>query len=261
VPLTGVFDSGVGGLSVLRDIRRQLPNQSLLYVADTAWCPYGPRPEEEVRARSHAIADELIRRGADSIVVACNTATAAAASSLRERLSVPVVGVEPAVKPAAAMTRSGVVGVLATESTLHGQRFAGLVQRFAEGVEVLTQACPGLVQLVERGELDGPLVDELVSSYVDPLLGHGADVLTLGCTHFPFLRASIEKAAGPNVTVLDTGAAVARQLERVLAERGLLASEPAPSEVWFLTSGEPGLVQPLMQRLWAQPLDVSALGV
>ncbi len=213
----GVFDSGVGGLTVLREIIRQLPGYDTLYLADNAHCPYGPRPGEEIRAFSEGVARYLLGRGARCIVVACNTASAAALGHLRARFpDTPFVGMVPPVKPAVALTRSGTVGVLATPATLGGRLFAEVVERFAEGVRVLTQECPGLVEQIEAGEIDGPATEELLRRYLPPLLDQHADVIVLGCTHYPFLAPVIQRLAGPAVRLLDPSEAVARQVGRVL---------------------------------------------
>lgn len=254
----GVFDSGVGGLSVLKHVREQLPRHRLLYVADSAHVPYGDKSPEYIRERSLALSRFLLEHAADAIVIACNTATAAAAALLRATLAVPIVGMEPAVKPAVAATRSGVVGVLATVGTLESAKFAALLQQYAGDVEIVTQACPGLVEQVEAGELDSAATRALVARYVEPLLARGADTLVLGCTHYPFLSPAIRAAAGPSVTLIDTGAAVARQLVRRLAEVQAGAPAGPPSER-FWTTGDPTVAQRSMARLWGAPLSVGAL--
>ncbi len=246
----GVFDSGVGGLSVLREIRARLPHEPLAFVADCRHVPYGDKPPAYIRARSLALGRFLVDEGAKTIVVACNTATAAAAETLRESLPVPVVAMEPAVKPAAAATRTGVVGVLATVGTLDSARFAALLARFGRDVRVVTQPAPGLVEQVEAGDLDGPATRALVERYARPLLDAGADTIVLGSTHYPFLRPLIADVVGATVTLVDTGAAVARQLERVLDAHGLAngTAVPAPAALW--TTGDAGAVGPVMARLW-----------
>jgi len=212
----GLFDSGVGGLTVLREVMRLLPGRDTLYLADNAHCPYGARTPAQVQALSEEISRYLLGRGAGVVVLACNTASAAALYHLRERFpATPFVGMVPAVKPAAAETRSGVVGVLATPTTLGGALFSDVVEHHAGGVRVLTQECPGLVERVEAGDLAGPATRTLLQRYVGPLLEAGADTLVLGCTHYPFLKETIEGMAGPNVRVLDPSAAVARQVQRV----------------------------------------------
>jgi glutamate racemase len=212
----GVFDSGLGGITVVGEILRLLPGERIVYIGDTAHVPYGPRPHAQVRDFSLAIGRYLTRRaGCRAVVIACNTATGPGAEALRAELTLPIVGMEPAVKPAVAATRTGRVGVLATVSTLTGDRYAQLVERFAGGVEVISQPCPGLVECVERGDLSGPEARALVSRYVAPLVAQGVDTLVLGCTHYPLLRPLIAEAAGPGITLIDTGPAVARQVARV----------------------------------------------
>jgi glutamate racemase len=210
----GVFDSGVGGLSVLTALRRHMPDAPFCYVADSSHNPYGPKPPEQIRERCLMLAEGLVARGADMLVVACNTATAVAIDALRGRLEIPVIGMEPAVKPAAAATRNGIVGVLATDGTLASARFAALLDRFAHGIRVHVLPCPDLVELVERGELDGNHARQRVERRVAALQRLGADTLVLGCTHFPLLRPLIEAAAGPECAVIDTADAVARQTLR-----------------------------------------------
>lgn len=252
----GVLDSGVGGLSVLREIRRQLPGEHVLYVADSAHAPYGDRDAAFIDRRVSAIADFLVARGAKAIVVACNTATGIAVDGLRQRLSLPVVAIEPAVKPAALRTYTGRIGVLATSRTLASDRFKGLVTTHASGVDVLEEACPGLVERVEAGDFDGPETRRLVTSYVAPLREAGVDVLVLGCTHFPFLEPVIREVAGPGVTIIDPAAAVARELARRLDQAGLTAGQTRGDEI-FLTTGDPAVVAPVFAHVWGHPVDVA----
>lgn len=224
----GVFDSGLGGLSVLRHIRSTLPHEDLLYVADSGHAPYGGKPEAFIVARSIAVTEFLLARGAKALVVACNTATAAAIKGVREVYPhLPVVGVEPGLKPAAALTRSGAVGVMATAFTLGSQKFAQLHEQISAATQVrfLPQACVGLVDLIEKGNLEAPEIAAMVERYVAPLLEQGADTLVLGCTHYPFvlpaIEASLKNAGKENVAIVDTGEAVARQLARLLAQHKL----------------------------------------
>jgi glutamate racemase len=225
----GVFDSGVGGLSVLRHIRAQLPHEHLLYVADAGYAPYGDKPEELVAQRSLSIAAFLIERGAKALVVACNTATVGAIKALRAQYpDMPIVGVEPGLKPAAAASASGKVGVLATYVTLHGAKFLALREQVSSstGVEFFLQPCVGLVDQIELGDLGARSIEVLLEQYITPLLEQGADTLVLGCTHYPLVRATIEHviagASDKPVALVDTGDAVARQLARLLTQAGLL---------------------------------------
>jgi glutamate racemase len=256
----GVFDSGVGGLTVLREIRRLLPHEDLLYVADSRYAPYGDKPAAEIQARSLAVAEFLQGRGAKAIVVACNTATAAAAQLLRGRFDLPVIAMEPAVKPAAEQTRSGVVGVLATSQTLASHRFLQLVGRFRQGVEVLVQPCPGLVEQIEAGQLASEATRALLADLMAPLLQRGVDTLVLGCTHYPLLTPLIRDLAGPGVTITDSGSAVARQLHRRLSEAGLLAEGTEPGAERFWTSADPAApAAELIQRLWGARATVELM--
>lgn len=246
----GILDSGVGGLSVLREIARQLPNEDLLYVADQAHVPYGPRPLEEIRNLALGITRFLLRQGAKAIVIACNTASAAALHTLRATFpDTPIIGMEPAVKPAAERTRTRRIGVLATPATFQGQLFASLVERFGQDVEVLPQVCPGLVQQVEAGDLDGPETRALLRASIAPLLAAGADTLVLGCTHYPFLLPAIADIAGPTVAVIDPSPAVARQTGRVLASRGLQNAADHQGGYTFYTTGDLPTFHALVPRL------------
>ncbi|QXH35117.1 glutamate racemase [Pseudomonas muyukensis] len=252
----GVMDSGVGGLSVLAEIQRLLPNESLLYVADSGHVPYGEKSPDYIRQRLRHIAGFFQAQGAKAMVLACNTATVAAVADLRERYADwPLVGMEPAVKPAAAATRSGVVGVLATTGTLQSARFAALLDRFASDVRVVTQPCPGLVERIEAGDLNSAQLRQLLLGYVQPLLAAGCDTLILGCTHYPFLRPLLAEMVPAGLAIIDTGAAVARQLQRLLAARELLAEGPArATEFW--SSGEPGALQRVLPLLWTGTASV-----
>lgn len=254
----GVFDSGVGGLSVLQHIRQALPDERLIYVADSGHVPYGDKSPAFIEARSLAIAHFLVEQGAGAIVIACNTATAAAVTALRSRFPLPVIGMEPAVKPAVAATRSGVVGVLATVGTLESARFAALLERYGEEVEIVTQGCPGLVEQVEQGDMDSVRTRALIERYTAPLLARGADTLILGCTHYPFLAASIRSVVGDGVALVDTGAAVARHLQHRVDTELPPASASAASELFF-TSGDPAEAARIMSILWGREVSVSLL--
>ena len=218
----GIFDSGSGGLSVLKEIRKVLPSARYIYYSDNAHCPYGEKSEAYIRDRARVITRLLLEKGAEVIVVACNTATGAAIATLREEFSVPFVGMEPAVKPAALGTRSGVIGVLATAGTLKASKYLKTKGIYQGDVRIEEHVGEGFVQLVERLELDGPEVERIVRASLQPLLDAGADTIVLGCTHYPFLRPVIERIAGPDVQVIDPAPAVARQVLKVLSERGLL---------------------------------------
>lgn len=256
----GIFDSGVGGLSVAREIRQALPAEDLLYVADTAYCPYGDRPADEVRERALAVGRHLVGAGAKVVIVACNTATGAALELLREALPVPVIGLEPAVKTGVARTRNGHVGVMATAGTLRSDRFARLVQAHANGTRVTAQPCPGLVDLIEQGHLDGPLLAARVADLTDPLRDAGVDTVVLGCTHYPFIAGPLRQALGADVEIVDSGPAIARRLRQVLREGGLEAA-PGPGSLRVRTTGDPGAVKPVVDRLWNEAVDLDRAAI
>ncbi len=234
----GIFDSGIGGLSVLRAIRALLPAESLIYFADQGHVPYGPRPLAEVQAFSVAITRFLLGQGAKMVVVACNAASAAALHHLRETFpDVPFVGMEPAVKPAAEQTHSGVVGVLATPATFQGALYASVLERFANGVTVLQDTCPGLVGQIERGDLSGPQTRRILEKALRPMVAAGADTVVMGCTHYPFVIPLIEEIGGGRLRVIDPAPAVARQVKRVLEARGTRSGTQEKAGVLYYTSG------------------------
>jgi glutamate racemase len=247
----GIFDSGVGGLSVWREIARRLPHEDTFYFADQAHVPYGERSLSEVREFSEAITHFLLDQGAKIIVIACNTASAAALRHLRALFpETPFVGMEPAVKPAVQRTRNGAVGVIATRVTFQGELFASLVERYAADVEVLTQVCPGLVEQVEIGALDTPETKRLLRECLTPLVEAGIDQLVLACTHYPLLRPVIEEVVGPDVTVIDPAPAIARQTERILARQGLRAEENHTGCHTFCTTGDEAAFARTVKRLF-----------
>ncbi len=246
----GLFDSGVGGLSVLRAIRQQMPAQPVIYFGDQAHVPYGVRSLEEVRAFSTAVTQFLLQQGAGLVIVACNTASAAALHSLRQAFpEVPFVGMEPAVKPAAENTHSGVVGVLATPATFQGQLYASVVERFAQGVTVLQDTCPGLVAEIEKGNLSGAETRAILERALRPMVEAGIDTVVMGCTHYPFVIPLISDITGPSVRVIDPAPAIARQAGRLLAQRGWLAAGAAPARTRFITSGDPQAMAALLPVL------------
>jgi glutamate racemase len=246
----GVFDSGVGGLTILRAVRQALPREDLVYVADAAYVPYGQKSPEQIRDRAMAIGGFLVQQGAKAIVVACNTATAAAIDLLRARLPIAVVGVEPAIKPAVAATCSGVVGVLATPATLASERYRSLIQRFATGIRIVAQPCAGLAEHIERGDLDGNHTEYLLCGFVEPLLAERVDVIVLGCTHYPLVAHIVQRIAGPDVAVIENGTAVAREVTRQLTLRGSARSSGTGSEI-FWSSGPTQRIETLLIKLWA----------
>jgi glutamate racemase len=240
----------VGGLSILRQLRILLPSEDVLFFADQGHVPYGPRPLDEVRRFSVGITRLLIDQGAKLVVVACNTASAAALKELRAAFPArPFVGMEPAVKPAAEQTRTRTVGVLATPATFQGELFASVVERFAQGVRVIPQTLPGLVEQIEAGDLDGPETQRIVQAGVRSLVSQGADTLVLACTHYPLVIPAIAEAAGPGVQVIDPSPAIARQAARLLDERGLRVTHDGQGELTFLTSGDPARLRDMARRL------------
>lgn len=256
----GVFDSGLGGLSVLQDLRTLLPNEDILYYADTAYCPYGVRSQDEIKDRSRLITRLLIERGAKAIVVACNTASSMAITALRLRFpELDIVGLEPAVKPAVALTRSGKVGVLATPRTVTGERLRWLIETHAGGVEVHSVAAAGLVELVESGTLSGPGVIEALRPLLDPMITAGVDVIVLGCTHYPFLRDSIESYMGPDVPVIDSGLAIARRTRHVLEAAGLQSVSGRAGVLRLMTSAQASEVAPVASLLLGHPVEVATV--
>jgi glutamate racemase len=249
----GVFDSGVGGLSILREIRRRQPHERLIYVADSGFAPYGDRETDFIETRADAIVRFLIAQGVKAIVVACNTATGVAVERLRMVYALPIIAIEPPVKPAAAVTRSGVVGVLATRATLASSKFATLVGQHARQVRIIVQPCPGLAKQVEGGDLTSPATKALVDRYVLPLVQQGADALVIGCTHYSFLTPLISQAAGVDIAILDPAPAVARELHRRLQAADLLAPAGADSDgsvETFWSSGTLESVTMVMRELW-----------
>jgi glutamate racemase len=245
----GIFDSGIGGLSVWQAIVDQLPNERTYYLADQANVPYGPRPAEEIEALSHSIVHHLLEHNAKVIVIACNTASGAALESLRLNYpAVPFVGMEPAVKPAVELTRTGHIGVIATPTTFHGYLYRRLADRFGRDVAIHTQVCPGLVEAIEAGDIENPATTSLIRTCLTPLLDQDIDQLVLGCTHYPFVRETIERLSGSGVTVIDPAPAVARQVGRVLATHDITAHPNNSPTHTFCTTGN---THELQQRIAA----------
>jgi glutamate racemase len=268
----GVFDSGVGGLSVLRELKAQYPQEDFIYLADQAHVPYGSRPLEQVRAFSEGITRYFLEEQADTpagrraklVVVACNTASAAALRHLRQVFpGVPFVGMEPAVKPAAEYTHSGVVGVLATPATFQGALYASVVERFAYGVNVLQDTCPGLVAQIEQGDLQSDETRAILQAALAPMLSQGIDTVVLGCTHYPFVIPMIEEIVGPEVRVIDPAPAVARQVGRLLDAHGLRhqSTEGSTSnqEIRYLTTGDPAVFASQQLRIVGEQGDVQQI--
>ena len=265
----GIFDSGIGGLTVLRAIHQLMPDEPLLYLADQAHVPYGPRAMQEVCHFSEAITHYLLAQGSRLIVVACNTASAAALKYLRQVFpDIPFVGMEPAVKPAAEHTRSGVVGVLATPATFQGELYASVVERFGQGVKLLQHTCPGLVAQIENGALESKETYHILEEALQPMLEQGIDTVVLGCTHYPFVIPLIQRITGPDVRVIDPAPAVARQVQRLLVASNLLDIEsPERGDVLrkpqhllhFLTTGTPARLERMLPDLLGEKYPVEGL--
>lgn len=255
----GVFDSGLGGLSVVEQLRIELPRESILYAADSRYCPYGQRSLAEIRERSRAMAEFLVARGAKLIIAACNTASAAAIELLRGEFRVPIVALEPAVKPAIAMTRTGRIAVLATPSTAGSPRLQGLIGRYGIGFDIRPIGVPGLADRIEAGDVDSPAIHELLRERVASQVADGVDVIVLGCTHYPFVRIAIQDLAGPGVRIVDSGNAVARRTREVLMQAGLLAGIDARPRFQVHTTGDPDLVGPVVERMSGNRIPTVAI--
>ena len=236
----GIFDSGVGGLSVMRAIRQELPHEDILYLGDQAHIPYGPRSKAQIKAFSFGITQFLLTQGAKLIVVACNTASGAALYALRDAFpDVPFVGMEPAVKPAAETTRTGKVGVLATPTTFAGDLYASVVERFARDVSIYKSNCPGLVELIEAGALDSPEVHRILEEALSPMMDAEIDTVVLGCTHYPFVIPVIEAITGPSVRTIDPAPAIARQTIRLLSKGHMLNQQDSQGNLQLFSSSDP----------------------
>lgn len=242
--MIGIFDSGIGGLSVFREIRKVLPEQSYVYYSDNAHCPYGEKTREYIIDRARAITRFLLEKGCEIIVVACNTATAAAIATLREEFPVKFIGMEPAIKPAAQATKTGVVGVLATAGTLKATKYIDTRARWAQNVRIVEHIGQGFVELVEKGITTGPEAESTVRTSLMPLLDAGADMIVLGCTHYPFLSETISKVASEayperNIEIIDPAPAVARHLIEVMTEEGISEKAPNGFGMELHASGDP----------------------
>lgn len=249
----GIFDSGVGGLSVLRTIQKLLPYENLIYLGDQAHIPYGPRPKAQIQTFAFEITSFLLHQGAKLIVVACNTASAAALVELRQNFpDVPFVGMEPAVKPAAETTKSGKVGVLATPTTFDGELYASVVERFAKNVRIFQDTCPGLVELIEAGDVHGGRTRQILEKGLQPMLTEGIDTIVMGCTHYPFVIPLIQSITGSEVRIIDPAPAIAQQARRLLKQYHMLNTEKTPGEVRYFTSGETEKFLQILQILLGQ---------
>jgi glutamate racemase len=255
----GIFDSGIGGLTVLQHIRDILPNEQLIYVSDRAHLPYGSKDTQYILERSEYIVSFLLQQQVKAIVVACNTATAVAIAHLRNRYSLPIIGMEPGVKPATANTQNGLIGVLATEGTLGSGKFQNLVEQHSNGADIFYCACHGWVEAIEHHGATHDNTLKLVKQSLMPLLEKGVDTLVLGCTHYPFLKDTIENMVGSSITVIDTGQAVARQLLRTLNDSELHCPKSQPGQVTYWCSGPAEVTGELISKLQGHACRVNAL--
>lgn len=253
----GIFDSGIGGVSVLRAVRELLPGENVIYFGDSANLPYGEKSMEKIRALSERVVKFLLENDCKLIVIACNTASAAALRYLRDKYtSVTFIGMEPAVKPAAEQTQSGVVGVIATTATFQGELFASVVERFAQNVKVLHQPCPGLVQQIEAGKLDTPDTEKMLRGWLEPMMEQGIDALVLGCTHYPFVTPLLKKILGENVRIIDPAPAVARRVKYLLEQQNLLNASNEKGETKLYTSGDAKTFAELLNVLIGETAEV-----
>jgi len=252
----GVFDSGVGGLSITRCLQRELPAESFLYFADQKYSPYGSKPAYWLEERAEFIARFLIEQGCKALVVACNTATVNTIVALRKKIDVPIIGVEPAIKPAALRSKTGVVGVLATAQTLRAASFRALTNKFSGPVKLVAQACPELVGLVESANLHSDETIETLESYIEPLLSLGADHIVLGCTHFSFLHESMARVIGGRAVIVEVGDSVAAELRRQLEKCDLLNAECRAGKISFFSSSASPLGANNMSLLWGSPIKL-----
>ena len=263
----GILDSGVGGLSVLIEIQNILPEAHIDYIGDSSWCPYGNKSPEQIKKRVISLSKQLVTNGAQIIVIACNSATIHAVEAARDQFNIPIVGMEPAVKPAAAATKSGIIGILATEASIAGEKFHHLLDAHAppSKIKVITQPCPKFVELVETGSLAGNDVTEAIKEYTTPMLKAGVDTLVLGCTHYPFLRESIQSVVGNNINLIDTGAAVAKRVQSLLADSTATTAttiqpdKSSPPSLHIQTTGDLEVLTRIIPHLCPNLIDSATL--
>lgn len=267
-PAIGILDSGVGGLSILREIQRQLPDEYLIYLADSAYAPYGERSIKEVQGRTLALCDWLVKQNCKALVVACNTATAHAIQMIRERYAEPlvIIGVEPGIKPAQALTRTNVIGVLATSNTLNSSKFQALITKLETQqptIRFLCQAGTGLVPLIEQGQADSVAAENLLRTYLTPMLTQGMDTLVLGCTHYPFLIQTIRRIVGPYVELVDTSQAVSKHLVSELQRRAFLnkITDHKDEKIYLYASAMPDSLSSRAQHLLKQNLVAQLISI
>ena len=254
----GIFDSGVGGLSIAKCITDLLPNEQIIYVADSAYAPYGDISVGQIQLRVNTITAWLINQNVKAVVIACNTATVNAIEQLRKKFSIPIIGVEPAIKPAAELSKKNKVAILVTQATAKHQRFLALIAKHKKTSQVIVQACPGLVELVEAGKVNSSDCESLLKKYLFPLMNQGIDTLVLGCTHYPFLRQQINQITGHSMTIMETAKPVTEQLKRRLAQNDLLASCSLPSHR-FLSTKNCATQQQIFDDLWKQQIHLETL--
>ena len=233
----GIFDSGIGGISILRAIRNLLPNDDLIYVADSLYLPYGTKTPSWIKQRSITICKFLEKENSNAIVVACNTATGAAISSLRESFNLPIIGIEPALKPAAENTKTGAVGILATAGTLASEKFDQLKTKFAKDLVIIKQPCHGLVELIENGNWNNTELKTLVNQFLEPMMQASVDKIVLGCTHYPFIKNTIQEIVGPDIELIDPSIPVASELKRRLG-MDETNRQTSAGEMFFYVTGE-----------------------
>ena len=251
----GIFDSGVGGLSIALSVRELLPNENILYFADSAHTPYGTKPESYTAQRSSLIIQFLVKKKVKAVVIACNTATASSIEKLRSEYKIPIIGVEPGIKPAALKSNSGIVGVLATNQTLSSLSFDNLSNRFSSNVKIEIQPCPGLVEQVEKVDLYSSKTENLIKQYVFPLLEKGVDKIVLGCTHYGFLAPMIQKIVGHEVEIINTDLAVARQVASRLESENILSTSSSAGHEEFWTSGDQKIASHQFSALWGKQVN------
>ena len=255
----GVFDSGVGGLSILDEALQQLPHHNYIYFADSANAPYGDKPPHWIAERSLQICRYLMEQDCSAIVVACNTATAEAIATIRSTLDIPIIGVEPGIKPAAMQSQNGIVGVLATEATLNSDKFNALLATLPEHCQFIKQAGAGLVPLIEAGLIETPEMQALLRSHLKPIQDQGADTLVLGCTHYPFLKKMIRAVVGDSMTLIDTSDAVVRQLLRQMHQQGLIVSSKHSPKLSLLSTSNADTLEAMAERLLHRDLSKYAI--
>ena len=255
----GIFDSGVGGLSIAKCIAEQLPNEELIYIADTLHAPYGEKSVAFIQQRVNSLADQLVAKNVKAIVVACNTATVNAIEQLRARLTIPIIGVEPAIKPAAVQSNNKKVAILVTQATAENPRFLALVDQHKNGSEVFIQPCPGLVELVENNQLHSKQCQDLLALYLEPIIKQQIDTLVLGCTHYPFLSEIIRQKLGQDIVLVETATPVTKQLQRVLTQHCSLQNTATITAHLFYSSLYSAEQQQLFNDLWQKPLQLKPL--